>query len=1237
MSKSAALAFDAPDFLAGGGKAGALIRAIDWATTPLGSPEQWPYPLKTLVGVMLAAGQPMFVAWGAERRLLYNDSYAVMLADRHPAALGQPILEVWHEVRADIAPLVEQVFAGKPVEMSNITLQLDRPGRPRDAHFAFSYTPVRDESGEILGLFCPCTETTEQVVAERIRSEAAERQRMLLQQMPGFVAVLSGPDHVYEYVNDAYITLAGSRDFLGRKVRDAFPEIEGQGYYELLDRVYASGEPYVAREAMVRLAGNAKDSYVDLLYEPIRDDTGAISGIFVGGYDVTERVLVEQRRSALLTLDDRLRDVSDPVDLSYAASELLGEVLRASRVGYGAIDPEAGTITVERCWRVPGLDSVAGVHLAADYGGYFDELRAGANVKNADVTTDPRTSGNTEPFQWLGIRAFLDVPVVEQGKTIAEMFVHSIAPRIWTEEEAAFVSEFAERTRAAIARRVAEQELRASEARLRAIVNAVPVGLVYADANGRVTGGNAHIEEIVGHRVFLSNGLEDYEDWVSFHPDGRRVQRDEYPLARVISGAEQRPELEVLYRRGDGREAWVRFVAAPVHGPDGRIVGGVVATLDIDRERRAQERLRELNANLEQQVIERTQARGRTWQVTPDLMGALNADGYFKTSNPAWKTVLGWSETEVASKSIWELLHPDDIERTRLGFELTKVGQPAIQFPNRYRCKDGSYRWISWVGVPEDGLIYCIGRDITAEKAQEVELKARTAERDQLWTLAEEMLARANYSGMMTAVNPAWTKVLGFQESELLTRPYSDFMHPDDVGVTLAALQSMGRTKQPTRFENRIMTAAGDWKPIGWTVAPEPDGINFIAVGRDLEDAKRREAELAAAQEALRQSQKMEAVGQLTGGIAHDFNNMLAVVIGSLDLLARRTGAADVRAKRYVDAATDGARRAALLTQRLLAFSRQQPLRPEPIDANKLVAGMSELIRGALGADVRLETVLASGLWRTQADPNQLENVILNLAVNGRDAMPDGGRLTLETQNAHLDERYVAGHLGVHAGQYILIAVTDTGTGMPEDVVAKVFDPFFTTKEVGKGTGLGLSQVYGFVKQSGGHVKVYSEPGQGTTVKVYLPRLLGAVSEQESAETSSELPLGESQEVILVVEDEPAVRQFSIDALTELGYPIIEADSAATALRLLDAHPEIALMFTDVVMPEVNGAKLAVEARKRRPGLRILFTTGYTRNAVVHNGVLDQGVQLLGKPFSIEELAAKVREVLDAPIAEPGA
>jgi signal transduction histidine kinase len=398
------------------------------------------------------------------------------------------------------------------------------------------------------------------------------------------------------------------------------------------------------------------------------------------------------------------------------------------------------------------------------------------------------------------------------------------------------------------------------------------------------------------------------------------------------------------------------------------------------------------------------------------------------------------------------------------------------------------------------------------------------------------------------------------------------------------------------------------------------------ALARLREEVTRREA----TEEQLRQAQKMEAVGRLTGGIAHDFNNLLTIIVGSLDMLGRRIADADARARGLIDNAMEGANRAANLTQRLLAFSRRQPLDPKPIDANKLVTAMSELLRRSLGELVSIETVLAGGLWPTFADPNQLENAILNLAVNAKDAMAEGGRLTIETSNAHLDEAYASGHDDVRPGQYVLIAVSDTGAGMPPNVAARAFEPFYTTKESGKGTGLGLSQVYGFVKQSGGHVKIYSELGQGTAVKIYLPRYTGDFIVSGASDQDRDARNAGRNETILVVEDEDAVRSVTVEALGELGYRVLEADGGAAALRILDANPDVALLLSDVVMPDVNGAKLAAEALSRRPDLKIVFMTGYTRNAVVHNGVLDPGTQLISKPFTQEQLAAKLREVLES-------
>lgn len=393
-----------------------------------------------------------------------------------------------------------------------------------------------------------------------------------------------------------------------------------------------------------------------------------------------------------------------------------------------------------------------------------------------------------------------------------------------------------------------------------------------------------------------------------------------------------------------------------------------------------------------------------------------------------------------------------------------------------------------------------------------------------------------------------------------------------------------------------------------------------VALGNEIETREKAESQ-------IRQMHKMEAVGQLTGGIAHDFNNMLAVIISAMNLAQRKLARGEHDIAQFIDAAIDAATRAANLTARLLAFSRQQPLAPQIVDANRLLTGMSDLIRRALGETIRIETVLAGDLWKTHADPSQIENAVLNLAVNARDAMGDDGKLTIETANSHLDDSYAAAHAEVAAGQYVMIAVSDTGSGMTPDVISKAFEPFFTTKAVNKGTGLGLSQVFGFVKQSGGHVNIYSEPGEGTTIKIYLPRYFGA---EELAVTTGrgDNTAAPVTETILVVEDDARVRVSTTEAIRELGYTVIHAASGEEALQKLAENPNVALLFTDIVMPVMNGRKLAEEAVARMPQLKVIFTTGFTRNAVVHNGVLDHDVHFLAKPFTIEQLAAKLRDVL---------
>jgi two-component system NtrC family sensor kinase len=387
-------------------------------------------------------------------------------------------------------------------------------------------------------------------------------------------------------------------------------------------------------------------------------------------------------------------------------------------------------------------------------------------------------------------------------------------------------------------------------------------------------------------------------------------------------------------------------------------------------------------------------------------------------------------------------------------------------------------------------------------------------------------------------------------------------------------------------------------------------------------EAERRETLEAS----LRQSQKMEAVGQLTGGVAHDFNNLLTIILGNLQMALRQLPEGKPRA--LASNAYHAADRAAELTKRLLAFSRSQPLDPHPIDANRLVAGMSGLLDRTLGETVAVETVRSAGLWQTEADAPQLEAAILNLAINARDAMAEGGKVTIETGNAFLDEFYCQSVEGVKPGQYVMISVTDTGSGMPQDVIDKAFDPFFTTKAAGAGTGLGLSQVYGFIRQSGGHVRIYSEIGEGTTVKLYLPRSFARDKPQPGGKAADDSPAGK-QETVLVVEDDPEVRAYVVETLSTLNYKVREAANAEAALSILDDPAAVDLLLTDVVMPGMNGRKLAETAQARRPGLKVLYMTGYSRNAIVHQGRLDAGVSLMQKPFSQSMLAMRVRTVLE--------
>jgi PAS domain S-box-containing protein len=512
-------------------------------------------------------------------------------------------------------------------------------------------------------------------------------------------------------------------------------------------------------------------------------------------------------------------------------------------------------------------------------------------------------------------------------------------------------------------------------------------------------------------------------------------------------------------------------------------------------------------AALDPRIDDQDAECARLWDVSIDLLGILGAHGYFESTNPAWGRALGWTAEQIRQTSLFELIHPDDVDKVRAGLRDVAAGEPVLHFESRFRRTDGDYRWLSWVAVSKAGKFYCSARDVTQER------EART--------------------------------------------------------------------------------------------------------------------ELAAALDALRQSQKMEAVGQLTGGIAHDFNNLLTAISGSLELLGNRlTQGRLVDATRYIVAAQSASKRAAALTHRLLAFARRQALDPKPTNVNRLVADMEELIRRTVGPSVKVEVVGAENVWTTRVDPNQLENALLNLCINSRDAMPEGGSLMIETGNEWIDDRG-ARERELPSGQYVTMSVTDTGTGMTPAVIARAFDPFFTTKPLGAGTGLGLSMIYGFARQSGGQVRIYSEVGHGATICLYLPRHIGEAETAEVQPELSHVAHTTQGEAVLVVDDEPIVRMLVIDVLQELGYTAIEAENGHSGLKILQSAARIDLLITDIGLPGgLTGRQVADAARKLRPELKILFITGYAENAVLSHGHINAGMHVLTKPFAMEVLASRIRGLL---------
>ena len=710
-------------------------------------------------------------------------------------------------------------------------------------------------------------------------------------------------------------------------------------------------------------------------------------------------------------------------------------------------------------------------------------------------------------------------------------------------------------------------------------------------------------------------------------------------------------QLIPVTRHGRLEQVYWTYGFSPIDEDDG--IGGVlVVCRDVTRDHLAAVALREREAELA-----RVQQLGRIGGLEVDLR-----TGFRNRRSPEYLLIHGLPpDAANESHEAWvQRIHPEDREATEKKFR-DAVASNVRDYTVQYRIirpSDGETRWISvkstierdekgrairLVGAHTDVTEQVVA-DLALRQSEErfrkladqlVELNAtlaqrveeKTRERDRIWNVSQDLLVVADRNGVWRTVNPAWTKTLGWSEAELLNRTSEWLEHPDDGGLTRTEVNKLIQGNRTVKFEGRFRHKDGSYRWLSWTGVPDQDHI--YAVARDVTAEKAAAERLRATEEALLQSQKMEAVGQLTGGIAHDFNNLLTGIVGSLDLLQTRLnqGRTD-NVARYINAAMTSANRAAALTHRLLAFARRQPLIPKSVDANQLVVSLEDLLRRTIGETIDLEIAARDDLWCTLCDPNQLESALLNLAINARDAMPDGGKLTIATANARIDS-LTADTPALLPGDYICIEVTDTGVGMSAEVAARAFDPFFTTKPIGQGTGLGLSMIYGFARQSNGHVTIDSKIGRGTSIKLYLPRHHGdiAASDASAAKAAEHAATGET---VLVVEDEPVVRGVILEMLHEEGYRTLEAVDGPSGLRILRANKRVDLLITDVGLPGMNGRQLADQARETRPGLRVLFITGYAESVAMSDGFLQPGMEMITKPFDLDHLSRRIRAMVSS-------
>jgi PAS domain S-box-containing protein len=734
--------------------------------------------------------------------------------------------------------------------------------------------------------------------------------------------------------------------------------------------------------------------------------------------------------------------------------------------------------------------------------------------------------------------------------------------------------------------------------------------IVTKSLDGTITGWNPAAERLFGYTTAEAVGQS-----IDLIVPPTRTEEVRDILRRVGWGETiENYETERLCR--DGSLVQVSLAISPIKTPSGSIVGASTTARDITASRRTEHALR-------QQIEERR----RIFETSQDLILVSDSKGLLIQVSPSAATILGYAPKEMIGRNATEFIHDEDLDSTRAELRAARRGQRSRSFDARYIHKDGRIVTLSWMSAWSEpvGRHFFVGRDMTESRlAQETLRESEQLARGIIDT-ALDAFVQIDESGRILNWNSQAEKLFGWSHSEALGQKLGELIIPEIHRASHASgMARFLRTGEGQILGRRVEIEAlrRDGREIkvelSVTALKRRDGFVFNGFLRDLTDK-------IAAEDRIRQAEKMEAVGQLTGGIAHDFNNILTVITGTIEILAEAVEK-DPQLAAITRMIDEAASRGADLTQHLLAFARKQPLQPRETDVNELIVDTAKLLRPTLGERIEIESVFEDEACVATVDPSQLATAMLNLALNARDAMPNGGKLILETSMAFLDESYASMHGDVRPGRYALIAVSDTGTGIPAAILDKVFNPFFTSKGPGKGTGLGLSMVYGFVKQSAGHIKIYSEEGHGTTIKMYLPPGTGALSAAEGALAAT---VEGGHETILVVEDDKLVRDYVLTQLHSLGYVTLDAANAAEALAIVAAGKQFGLLFTDVIMPgTMNGRQLANELQKTSPGLKVLFTSGYTENAIIHHGRLDSGVMLLAKPYRKSDLAAMIRKAL---------